>query len=231
MILRTIIAVAMAITAGWANRAGAESRCFGTVGNGRIEGSVALPAEGPNFVAYSDLAIALGRTYVHSRASEIIVAAYAALAQADPGTVYVYGETGLSSGGRIRPHRTHQNGTSVDFFVPVRNAGGRSVPLPTSVINRWGYDIEFDDAGAWGSYRIDFAAIAEHLYQLDAAARKRGSGLALVIFEPTYLSRLYATPRAAWVRAHVRFLPRPAWVRHDEHYHVDFDIPCRPYSP
>jgi hypothetical protein len=22
-------------------------------------------------------------------------------------------------------------------------------------------------------------------------------------------------------------MQRPAWVRHDQHYHVDFDVPCR----
>jgi len=26
----------------------------------------------------------------------------------------------------------------------------------------------------------------------------------------------------------VRFSTRRSWVRHDEHYHVDFDIPCEP---
>ena len=30
-----------------------ESQCFGTVGNGRIEGSVKLPANGSNFSVYS----------------------------------------------------------------------------------------------------------------------------------------------------------------------------------
>jgi penicillin-insensitive murein endopeptidase len=112
----------------------------------------------------------------------VVLSAYQSLERAAPGKIFVYGETGWKSGGRIRPHRTHQNGLSVDFMVPVLDRTGRSVPLPTSALNRFGYDIEFDAAGRYQDLEIDFAAVAEHLYQLDAAARRRGIGIALVIF-------------------------------------------------
>lgn len=124
--------------------------------NGRLENGVRLPLNGPNFSSYSSLAANVGRTYVHSKVREIIVAAYSALEQAAPAKVFVYGEAGWPSGGRIRPHRTHQNGLSVDFFVPVRDSSGRSVSLPTSVTNRFGYDIEFDKDGRFEEYTIDF---------------------------------------------------------------------------
>jgi penicillin-insensitive murein DD-endopeptidase len=164
-----------------------ESKCFGTVSNGRIEASVKLPLNGENFSSYSAVAAAAGRTHVHSKVASIIQSAYAALAKATPEVTYVYGETGWPSGGRIRPHRTHQNGLSVDFFVPVRDRSGKSVPLPTSVTNRLGYDIEFDANAQFGEFTIDFPALAEHLYQLDRAAKAQGSALSLVILDPPYL--------------------------------------------
>ena len=68
--------------------------------------------------------------------------------------------------GRIRLHRTHQSGLSVDFMVPVLDKLGRSVPLPTTALNKFGYDIEFDKDGKFGDLTIDFEAIAEHLRQL-----------------------------------------------------------------
>ena len=206
----------------------AESTCFGTVSNGRLENGVRLPPNGPNFSPYSALATNAGRTYVHSRVLEVVVAAYAALEQSAPGRVFVYGETGWRSGGRIPPHRTHQNGLSVDFFVPVRDEAGRSVPLPTSVTNRFGYNIEFDRDGRFGEYTIDFEALAEHLYQLHEAAKARGIGIALVILDPPYLPRLLATARGPLVRERLKFMKGAAWVRHDEHYHVDFAVPCKP---
>lgn len=204
----------------------ATSKCFGTVSNGRLEGGVKLPVSGPNFSSYSSIAAAAGRTYVHSTVAAVVTTSYKALEGASSGSKFVYGETGWPSGGRFRPHRTHQNGLSVDFFVPVRKAGGQSVPLPTEATSRFGYDIEFDANGRFGKYEIDFPAMAEHLYQLHFAARARGVGIALVIFEQAYLPKLFATPRGPVLRQHLPFMKGKPWVRHDEHYHVDFAVPC-----
>jgi penicillin-insensitive murein DD-endopeptidase len=202
-----------------------ESRCFGTVAHGRIEHAVQMPAEGRNFLAYSGLASSLGRTHLHSRVRDVVIAAYGTVEKSIPGKVFVYGETGLANGGRFRPHRTHQNGLSVDFMVPVTDASGRSVPLPTSVLNRFGYDIKFDATGRYEGYRIDFDAMAEHLYQLHAAASAAGVGVGLVIFEPELQARLFATRRGEFLRG-IPFMKKPAWIRHDNHYHVDFVVPC-----
>ena len=86
------------------------SVCYGTSSNGRLEGGVQIPGSGPNFTPYSALGVALGRTYVHSKVAATIANAYRALEMATPGKKYVYGESGWEHGGRIKPHRTHQNG-------------------------------------------------------------------------------------------------------------------------
>lgn len=210
--------------------AAAESQCYGTVSNGRVEGGVMLPLSGANFSAYSVLAVTTGRTHVHSRVAAILGASYKALATSHPNTHYVYGETGWRSGGRFRPHRTHQNGLSVDFFVPVKDAKGRSVPLPTNLSDKLGYDLEFNREAKYGEFSIDFEALAEHLYQLDIAAKAAGSRLALIIFDRQYLSRLFSTSRGAYLKENLPFMKGRPWVRHDEHYHVDFAIPCKPIS-
>ncbi len=204
----------------------AESTCFGTTANGRLEGGVALPTDGANFEAYSSIAAAIGRTDVHAKVAEIVVAAYKALRESAPGKTFVYGETGWKSGGSFKPHRTHQNGLSVDFMVPVLDADGRSVPLPSSAFNRFGYDLEFDDRGRYEGYTIDFAAIGEHLYQLHRAARSHAADIAIVIFNPRYLPALFATPRGPYLKRNVKFMERQAWWRYDEHYHVDFAVKC-----
>jgi penicillin-insensitive murein DD-endopeptidase len=204
-----------------------ESQCFGTVSRGRIENAVKLPSSGPNFTSYSNLATMAGRTYVHSKVADVIVSAYAALATAHPSIHYVYGETGLAKGGLFRPHRTHQNGTSVDFFVPVRDREGKSVALPTNVTNKFGYNIEFDAQGVFGEYTIDFEATGEHLYQLHEIAKSRGIGIALVIFDESYLPKLFATRRGPYLKRTLPFMKGKPWVRHDEHYHVDFAVPCK----
>lgn len=207
-----------------------ESTCYGTVSRGWLEGGVRLPDEGKNFAPYSSLGTAMGRTYVHAKVRDIIVDAYSALESAAPGKTFVYGETGWPSGGRIRPHRTHQNGLSVDFMVPVVEGYGRSVPLPTGVSNKFGYSVEFDAEARSGAYSIDFEALGEHLFQLQAAAGRRGAGIALVIFDPRFMPRLFKTTHGEHLKKTMKFMQRDAWVRHDEHYHVDFSVDCKPWS-
>lgn len=208
----------------------AESTCYGTSSKGRIQDAVLLPDNGPNFSAYSSVGVGLGRTYVHSKVRDVVISAYGALLHAAPGKVFVYGETGWQSGGRFRPHRTHQNGLSVDFFVPVTDLAEKSVPLPISALNKFGYGIDFDASGRFKDYAIDFDAIAEHLYRLSLAAQKAQVPIARVIFDPPYLPRLFATKHGAFLRQSVNFMKGSAWVRHDEHYHVDFSVPCKPLA-
>jgi penicillin-insensitive murein endopeptidase len=158
--------------------------------------------------------------------AKIVEESYGALAKVYPSAVYVYGETGWRNGGRFRPHRTHQNGLSVDFFVPVRDASGKSVPIPTSPTTRFGYDLEFNAEARLEDLSIDFGALAEHLHQLNLAAKRNKSSIALVIFDPAYFERLFATPRGPAIRS-LPFMKGKPWVRHDEHFHVDFGVPCR----
>jgi penicillin-insensitive murein endopeptidase len=201
------------------------STCFGTTSAGRIEGAVALPLEGANFIAYTELGLKMGRTYVHTQVRDVVLDAYAVLVRNTPGVRYVYGETGLRTGGSMPPHRTHENGTSVDFMVPVRGQDGLPATLPRSANNRYGYDLDFDSAGTLDELRIDFTAIAEHLEQLDLAARRRGLGIARVILDPDLTQHVLATPAGARIKS-LPFMKTKPWVRHDEHYHVDFAVKC-----
>lgn len=223
-----ICALVLALTA--TATVAAESVCYGTVSNGALRDGVQLPSEGPNFTSYSGLAILTGRTHVHSRVATVVTEAYAAVHAELPERVFVYGETGWRDGGRFRPHRTHQNGLSVDFFVPVLDEDGQSVPIPTSTFTRFGYDLEFDAKARLDDLQIDFEATAEHLYQLDRAARRHRAPITLVIFDVAYLPRLFATRRGPALKR-LPFLRRQPWVRHDEHYHVDFAVPCRKGLP
>jgi len=211
-----------------ANLSIADSTCFGETKNGRLENGVQLPTSGENFVTYSYLAASMGRTYVHSTVAEIVTAAYTELAATHPKKVYKYAETGFAEGARFKPHKTHQNGLSVDFMTPVVNDDGESVHLPTFPWNQFGYDIEFSKTGRYEGYTIDYEALAAHIVALDKAARAKGVGIWRVIFDPSLQPNLLATAHGQYIQQHIQLSTRKSWVRHDEHYHVDFDIPCQP---
>jgi len=194
----------------------------GTVSRGRLVHGKRLPSRGANFRAYSSLGLALGRNTVNDRVRDAVVAAYAELRDSFPEGRFVYGECGWPRGGRFRPHRTHQNGLSVDFFVPVRGEGGAVTTLPTGPLHGFGYRWDFDSTGRAGTLVVDFDAVARHLAALDRAARRRGLRIALVIIAPEYRRALTRSRRGRDVLARLPFMQGPAWVRHDEHYHVDF---------
>jgi penicillin-insensitive murein endopeptidase len=204
-----------------------ESTCYGTTANGRLENGVALPKKGTNFRSYTALGGILGRTYVHSRVRDVIVNSFRALEISHPETVYVYGETGKRYGGSFKPHRTHQNGLSVDFMVPVLDSKDRSTPLPANIFNKYGYGIEFDAKGQHGSCRIDFEAMASHILALKQETDRAGIGMWRVIFDPQLQPYLFKTKSGSLLKQNnISFSKKRSWVRHDEHYHVDFIVAC-----
>lgn len=204
-----------------------DSICYGSASNGRLEGGVQLPYDGNNFTSYSITAELLGRTYVHSNVRDILLSTYKALEKEMPDKVYKYAETGFRQGGRFKPHRTHRNGSSVDFMVPVVNEAGKSVHLPTHYFNKLGYAIEFDNTGSYDGYQIDYEAMAAHIVHLHQTALQNGADIKRVIFDNVLQPLLFKTSYGTYLKKHIRFLKKRVWVRHDEHYHVDFSIACK----
>lgn len=229
---KAIIGFAMLLFVPVASRAIAgeapASTCYGTTSNGRLENGVKLPAKGNNFQAYSLILHGAGRTYVHSEVHKVVTSAYAVLDQTHPDKIFVYGETGWATGGRFKPHKTHQNGLSVDFMVPVVDENGTSVPLSTSPFNKYGYGIEFDAKGQFEALSIDFEAMAAHIKSLHVEAQKRGIDIWRVIFDPVLQPFLYLTEAGPYLKTHVQIPKKKFRGRHDEHYHVDFKIKCQP---
>ena len=210
------------------NAAQGPSTCRGTSANGALEGGQRLPYSGENYRVHSGLAFVLGRTFVHSAVRRAVIDSYATISRQTPELRFVYAETGWPWGGNFAPHKTHRNGTAVDFHVPVRTLDGKVSELPTSIVNLYGYAIDFDRTGQAGPDRIDFQAMALHLLALDQAARAHGISIARVIFDVELQPKLFATAAGGQLRRQIQFNRGQAWVRHDEHYHVDFNVPCRP---
>lgn len=203
------------------------SICYGNTEKGRIENAWQLPTYGSNFSAYSRFGVALGRNYVHSAIYAVVLDAYKDIQQNAPQKKYVYGDTGWKSGGSFRPHKTHQNGLSVDFFVPVVDKTGKSVPLPTAPFNKFGYTIEFTSDGRYQNYKIDFDAMAKHLAALKKAADQHGVKIWRVIFDNDLQKLLFQSSKGIELQAQLTFSKKKPWIRHDEHYHVDFIVPCK----
>ena len=203
-----------------------ESICYGTPAQGSLKNGKLLPRKGKNFSTYSLTGSLMGRTAVHSQVRDIVLQTYQDLYAKLPEKKYVYGETGWGEGGSFKPHKTHQNGLSVDFMVPIVDKNGKSIALPTHALNKWGYAIEFDSLGKFKNYAIDFEALSAHLFYLHKNAVSKGVAVRRVIFDPKLRPQLYKTSHWPYLEKNLKFSKQSSWVRHDEHYHVDFDLPC-----
>jgi len=126
----------------------------------------------------------------------------------------------------MRPHATHRNGLSIDFMVPVKNALGPTM-LRTHRANKYGYAVHFDGNGRCAAQgcEIDFEAMASHLLCLAEAAEVHGLSVWRVIFAPDLQPHLFATNKGEQLQEKLSFSKKQSWVRHDEHYHIDFHNP------
>ncbi len=97
--------------------------------------------------------------------------------------------------------------------------------MPTAAWQKFGYDLEFDAKGEGDDLSIDFASLAELVLELDRQASRHGLAVDRIIVAPEYVDRVIgARNNEAMVRLSNCFSRRPAWVRHDEHVHVDFRV-------
>lgn len=200
---------------------------FGAGSCGRLKGGVALPCAGHNFKAFSPLACVARRNYLHPLVARTVVDAYALLRDKHPGRTWQYGEMGWPHGGRFWPHRTHRAGVSADFMVPVVRHG-KPATLPSHPFNQFGYGIEFSAQGVAGSQHVDWVALADHLHALRQAGKHHGVSIKLVILDHLFRPHLFKADPA--VRA-LPFNKGKPWIRHDEHYHVDFTLPAPYHRP
>lgn len=199
-----------------------ESRCTGSTAAGSLRDAVRLTG-GRHAQSYCWICSRALRTYGHSDVIAATERAYQLVADEFPDTAWVFGEVGWPWGGSFQPHRTHRNGLSVDFMSPLKDGE----TMPSHPFNRFGYDERFDRAGVGPAGEIDFDAMAAHLLALIKAARARGIAIRKVIFAPDLQDDLFRARSGSKVKSLIRFNRSPVWVRHDNHYHVDFAVPCR----
>ena len=204
-----------------------ESTCFGTTKKGRLENGVKLPGSGKNFTSYGNIPELAGRTFVHSTVRKVVVESYNKLSQSIPTIKFKYAETGFENGGKFRPHKTHQNGLSIDFMVPVLNNNKQSSYFPTNALNKYGYNVHFDSHGKNKKFKIDFESLASHIVALHKAALNNNIDIWRVIFAPDLQDKLYATKLGRYIKENIYIPTKKSWVRHDEHFHIDFKVKCK----
>jgi len=206
------------------------SMAIGTVGNGSLTHGKLMPYSGPNFRYFDRQSYLAGRAFTHSSTKETILATYDSLYCIVPERIFRFMECSNKEGGELFPHKTHQNGLSIDLMMPlIKNQ------LPYYDLDNVGaqhYALSFDDEGRLKDdslVSIDFNLVALQILLIDHFAKQFGLNINKVIIKIELKDELYATEYGQLLKSRgiyvVQGLDPVINDLHDDHFHLDFSFP------
>ena len=207
---------------------GKPSTAQGTVSAGKLQNGKLIPYAGPNFSYFDTTSYLRGRAFVHHKVLATLLQTYRSLSVDYPDRHFYIMECANQAGGTLPPHRTHQNGLSVDLMVPLLRDS-----LPYTALDQLGaqhYLLEFDDQGRYTQdpkVLIDFELLAHHILLLGKVAAQHGLRISKVILRIELKDELFATTHVADLNASGIYFAKSLTPLinslHDDHFHVDFE--------
>lgn len=168
------------------------SKSYKTVSNGSLENAYLFPYRGSNFKYFSCISYYLmNNAYVHSKVYLTVLDSYKELESTAPNYTFQIMECSDKEGGKLRLHRTHQNGKSIDFMVPKKGKG-----IQFNNIGLLHYLLDFDKEGRLLKNKkseIDFELMAKHILSLQKAGIKHGVEIKKVILKINLKDDLWKT--------------------------------------
>lgn len=201
---------------------------IGTVSNGSILHAKLLPFSGANYQYFDRWSYLNGRAFLNGYVLNTVLNSYAHLNGKLPNRTFKVMECAHKKGGKLFPHRTHQNGLSVDFMMPLQKEGKPYYGLDDKGVKH--YLLQFDDAGRYEkdkSISIDFDLVAQHIIELNKQAIKQGFKIKKVIIKIELKDDLFKTKHGKLLKKSGIYLVQGLTPKindlHDDHYHIDFE--------
>lgn len=205
------------------------SLSIGTVGSGSLEHGKLIPFTGDNFRYFDRNSYLAGRAFLNGIVKYTLLESYDSLYQIMPQRLFRIMECANEEGGEIFPHKTHQNGMSVDLMMPLLQNNQPYYGLDD--IGADHYWLNFDDRGRYDqdpSITIDFNLVALELLVIDYFAKKNGIQLSKVIIKIELKDELFATDFGQLLKGKdiyvVQGLSPIINDLHDDHFHLDFEF-------
>jgi penicillin-insensitive murein DD-endopeptidase len=207
---------------------GKESKAVGSASRGKLINGKLFPYKGVNFSYFEKQSYLNGHAFLHKPVKEAVLEMYDSLWKRHPNRYFVIMECSAKVGGEIPRHRTHRNGTSIDFMMPLKKDGKAYYGLDTIGWRHFG--LAFDKSGRYlkdKSIRIDFDLVSEQIVLMNAFVRKRGYKIKKVIIKIELKDELYASAFGKRIKNDgiyvVMGLSKKVNEMHDDHYHIDFE--------
>jgi len=205
-----------------------ESISLGTVGKGSLINGKLIPFNGKNFQYFDTNSYLSGPAYVNNKVLKTILHSYRALDSVDIHRKFYIMECSPKNGGNLFPHKTHQNGLSVDFIMPLIKNNKPYYGLDT--IGTTYYFITFNQNGRYNkdtTVSIDFNLVAQQILTLEKSANIYGLRIAKVIINTFFKEELFATTFGKELKNSgiyiVKNLDNYTNNFHDDHFHIDFE--------
>ncbi len=201
----------------------------GTTNNGILENGKLMPFQGKNFTYFNVESYLASRAFVHQKVKKSVLQNYKNLENLYPNQLFTFMECSHEHGGKMLPHRTHQNGLSIDFMVPKIKNNQSDYSLDK--MGQLHYLLEFNENGQClkdTSISIDFNLMAHHILLLQEDCLKNGVKIEKIIFKLELKDELYATHYGTKLKNSGIYFAQNLTPLinslHDDHYHIDFAI-------
>lgn len=200
----------------------------GRVSKGSLINGKLMPYKGENFSYFDDESYLAGRAFTSESVKKSVLNSYDKMHTTLPERHFYLMELSNEEGGKIFPHRTHQNGLSVDFMMPMLKNNQPYYGLDTLGKNH--YLLSFNENGEYSEdkeVKVDFDLIALHILELNKTAKEQGLKISKVIIKIEYKDDLFNTPNGKKLKDSgiyiVKGLTPLINHLHDDHYHIDFE--------
>lgn len=204
------------------------SKSLGSVSKGELVNGKIMPFYGANFTYFDKDSYLGSRAFTSDKVKSIILDTYTDLEEVFPEKHFYLMELSNKEGGQIYPHRTHQNGLSVDFMMPKIKSGKIYTGLDT--LGKDHYWLDFNENGEYvkdTAVKIDFNTIAKHILLLNENAKKYNCKISKVIIKIEYKDELFSTELGQKLKESGIYFAKNLTPLinniHDDHYHVDFE--------
>ncbi|TNE82188.1 MAG: hypothetical protein EP332_01475 [Bacteroidetes bacterium] len=212
---------------------GKKSISKGTEGKGSLVNGKLFPFSGRNFRYFDTGSYLAGRAFCHDRVVKAMLGTYKQLESKESNRVYRVMECSHEQGGKLFPHRTHQNGLSVDLMIPLKRNGKPYFGLDDK--GKAHYFLDFDQQGRWEkdtAIQVDFDLLCSYILAIHSNAAKHGLKVKKVILNTFLHDELFQTKNGFRLKeSRIYFaqkLSKEINALHDDHIHVDFEPIAQP---
>jgi len=205
------------------------STSTGTVSDGKLINGKLFPFQGANYQYFDTTSYINNRAFLNDKIRTVATGSYKQLEKEIPDRKFFIMECSNKNGGQIFPHRTHQNGLSIDFMMPLIKGNKPFYGLDTIGANH--YWLDFDNEGKYSGDKniaIDFDLVARQILSLETHARNNGYKIQKVIIKTEFKNLIFASPHGKKLKESNIYLVKSLTPMinslHDDHFHIDFEI-------